>query len=221
MSGFPEWPLPNLWLGVTVENQEQADKRIPLLLQTPAAVRFVSVEPMLGSVDLTELNMLKEAAPLLRYNALAGVAHFNFGDGGDAEFQENTAGESLSRGKLDWVICGGETGSNARPTHPDWVRSLRDQCKAADTPFFFKSWGEWCPAEMEIEGYLQMQNEDTFLDRNDYNVYDFTDPRIHVWEKGLTPLEMPYCVASIRLDKKRAGRLLDGRTWDEYPEVGR
>jgi protein gp37 len=221
MSGFPDWPLQNLWLGVTAENQEQADKRIPLLLQTPAAVRFVSVEPMLSSVDLTELNMLREAAPLLRYNALTGVAHFSFGDGGDAEFQENTDGESLSRGKLDWVICGGETGQNARPMHPDWVRSLRDQCEGAGVPFYFKSWGEWVSAYMDIEGYLQMQNEDTFLDHNGSNDYKFNDTKMHIWEKGLTPLEMPYCNASIRVGKKRAGRLLDGWTWDEYPEVRR
>ena len=85
----------NVWLGVTTENQEMADRRIPILLQIPAVVRFVSVEPMLGPVD-------------------------------------------LARGceKIDWVICGGETGPNARPMHPDWVRSLRDQCQSAGVPFF-------------------------------------------------------------------------------------
>ena len=108
---YVDWktfPLPNVWLGVTAENQEQTDKRIPVLLDTPAAKRFVSVEPMLGPVDVR------------RYL-----------------YDRSTV--------LDWVICGGETGPKARPMHPDWVRSLRDQCQIAETPFFFKQWGEWAP----------------------------------------------------------------------------
>ena len=96
--------LPNAWLGVTAENQEQANKRIPILLQIPAKVRFVSVEPMLSNIDISSF---------------------------------------LYEAKLDWVICGGESGHNARPIHPNWVRSLRDQCKQADVPFFFKQWGAW------------------------------------------------------------------------------
>lgn len=98
----------NIWLGVTAENQETADERIPILLETPAAVRFVSVEPILGPVDLWPY--LQKDSP-----------HFNH--------------------KLDWVIAGGETGPGARPPHPDWFRALRDQCAAADVPFFFKQWG--------------------------------------------------------------------------------
>ena len=93
-------PLSNVWLGVTVEDQP-ADKRIPMMLQTPAAVRFLSCEPLLGAITI----------------------------------------EGLER--LDWVICGGESGPHARRMHPDWARSLRDQCKAAGVPFFFKQWGAW------------------------------------------------------------------------------
>ena len=117
-------PLPNLWLGVTVCNQAEADAKIPALLQTPAAVRFVSVEPMLEAVDLR-----------------GKLCHWTCPDGSGSWFSP-VPGKVHHR-LLDWVICGGETGPGARPMHPDWVRGLRDQCQGARTPFFFKSWGEW------------------------------------------------------------------------------
>ncbi|MBY0430173.1 MAG: phage Gp37/Gp68 family protein, partial [Rhodospirillales bacterium] len=98
---------PNVWLGTTVENQEQAEARIPHLLATPAARRFVSCEPLLGPLTL----------PLLH----------------------------PPHARLDWVIVGGESGPKARPMHPDWARSLRDQCADAGVPFLFKQWGEWLP----------------------------------------------------------------------------
>lgn len=100
-----QWPIPNVWLGVSVEDQKTADERIPLLMQTPAAVRWLSAEPLLGLIDL-------EAVPTLE-------------------------------GSIDWVVVGGESGPGARPMHPEWARSLRDQCTAAGVPFFFKQWGEW------------------------------------------------------------------------------
>lgn len=118
---YPEWrlfyPLDNVWMGVTAENQEKADERIPLLLKTPAKHRFVSVEPMLGPVDLSEF--------------IGGCR----------------AGKSPARNDscIELVICGGETGPGARVMRPEWARSLRDQCAAAQTPFFFKQWGEWVP----------------------------------------------------------------------------
>lgn len=108
------FPLPNVWLGVSVENQEQADKRIPLLLQTPAAIRWVSAEPLLGPVDFG-------------YDLHDGVIH--------------EQGETRHIRGLDWVVAGGESGPGARPMHHDWARSLRDQCKAAGVPFLFKQWG--------------------------------------------------------------------------------
>lgn len=119
----------NLWLGVTAENQQMADERIPILLQIPAAKRFVSVEPMLRPVDLLNLKYDNDIL-----DTLAG------------EYLSTDGSESyVPWDKLDWVICGGETGPGARPMHPDWVRSLRDQCQQAGTPFFFKSWGDWYP----------------------------------------------------------------------------
>lgn len=151
-AGIPQdnWPLPNVWLGVSVENQHFADERIPLLLDTPAAVRFVSAEPLLGPVNL----------------------HFNW-----------------LRSGLGWLICGGESGPNARPMHPAWARSLRDQCQAASVPFFFKQWGEWLPA-----GQQQSTGKDG-------------GPLVNVRD-DLKPA---------RLGKRLAGRLLDGREWNEFP----
>jgi len=126
------WPLPNVWFGVTAENQEQADKRIPILLQIQAAVRFVSVEPMLGPVDLTDLQIPYEVDPRgFNFNALT--------ENDDDHYYNHHA-------KLDWVICGGESGPNARPMQQEWARSLRDQCVAAGVPFFLK--------QMDVAGKL-------------------------------------------------------------------
>jgi protein gp37 len=124
---YPDWPFKNVWLGTTAENQEMADKRIPHLLKCPAAKRFVSCEPMLGPVDLTKIVLKKSDAtergkPDVTFNPLIGWYD----------------GVLDGRTKLDWVICGGESGPGARPMHPDWARSLRDQCKAAGVPFFMK-----------------------------------------------------------------------------------
>lgn len=122
--------LRNVWLGVTAENQEQADQRVPVLLQTPAAVRFVSVEPMLSHVYLTSLQCER-----LKWDALTGYQYQIENSGSQYNWQAGTA-------QLDWVICGGESGPGARPLHPDWVRTLRNQCQAAKVPFFFKQWGD-------------------------------------------------------------------------------
>ena len=108
--------LANIWLGATVVNQEEADRDIPKLLQIPAKVRFLSMEPLLGLVDL-------------RFEDVPGVMLSRIGTG------------------IDWVIVGGESGAKARPMHPDWAYSLRDQCAAAGVPYFFKQWGEYAPTD--------------------------------------------------------------------------
>lgn len=115
---FGPWPLPNVWMGVTVEDQAAADLRIPDLLHVPAAVRFVSCEPLLGAVNL------REVAPW------------------DDFFTDCLDTPDPTR-KVHWVIAGGESGPHARPMHSDWPRGLRDQCAATGTPFLFKQWGEW------------------------------------------------------------------------------
>ncbi len=158
-------PLPNVWLGVSVEDQKWANIRIPQLLATPAAVRFLSCEPLLGPVDLaswfhTSECIASQEPPWCTCHLLTGTS-------------------------VDWVIVGGESGPHARPMHPDWARSLRDQCVAAGVPFLFKQWGEWAPAVRS------------------------TDRLKHYFGDG---------VMVSRCGKRNAGRLLDGRTWDEYPD---
>jgi protein gp37 len=111
------WPLENVWIGVSVEDQKRASERIPLLLGSQASTRFISAEPLLGRVELRA--------------ALGGA-------GGSSD--ERT----LKEIGLDWVIVGGESGSKARPVHPDWARRLRDECAAEDIAFFFKQRGDWC-----------------------------------------------------------------------------
>jgi protein gp37 len=120
------WPLPNVWLGVSAERQQEADERIPHLLQTPAAVRFVSAEPLLGPLSLRRIKTNGGW-----YDAVEG-----WRDVTQSPVPEST---------LDWVIVGGESGPGARPMHPDWARGIRDQCAAAGVAFFFKQWGAWSP----------------------------------------------------------------------------
>lgn len=129
---LPVWPLPNVWLGVSVEDQKTADERIPLLMQTPAAKRFLSCEPLLGSVDL---------------DGYFGLKHGNqWEDCLCADIDPSDRPCLVCDGRralgedsgIDWVIVGGESGPGARPMHPDWARTIRDQCVGAVVPFFFK-----------------------------------------------------------------------------------
>lgn len=124
-------PPANVWIGSTVINQQEADRDVPKLLCVPARVRFLSIEPMLEPISLTEL-VQREAVGEHHYSAL----ECDVDPGDDGEW----AGACVN-----WVIAGGESGPHARPMHPDWVRGLRDQCVAAGVPFHFKQWGEWAP----------------------------------------------------------------------------
>lgn len=126
--------LPNVWLGVTAENQAAADERIPHLLSTPAAVRFVSCEPLIGPVDLTRIKVAQAPNPLPCDPTHASAL---FDHGGNTE-------------TLDWIICGGESGPGARPMSRDWARSLRDQAQSAGVPFFFKQWGRFHGGYIEL-----------------------------------------------------------------------
>ncbi|MBQ0936736.1 phage Gp37/Gp68 family protein [Ideonella paludis] len=127
--GAAEWdgnPWSNVWIGATICNQAEADRDIPKLLEVPASVRFLSVEPLLGPVDL-------------RF-------HFFSVPTGETRTRGGLRQMKLRKpddGGVHWVIVGGESGPGARPMHPDWVRGLRDQCRRADVPFLFKQWGEW------------------------------------------------------------------------------
>ena len=124
-----DWPLPNVILGVSCERQQEADERIPDLLATPAAKRIVSVEPLLGAIDLTGDG---REGPLA--NGEPTLAQID-GPNGTYFIRHGAS-------RIDGVIVGGESGAGARPMHPDWARSIRDQCAAANVPFFFKQCGK-------------------------------------------------------------------------------
>jgi protein gp37 len=121
------WPWPNVWLGISVTSQAEADRDIPKLLQVPAAVRFLSCEPLLGPLDLEHEYLADRCGGRYPFPSLPR--------------EHRTTWLHL----LDWVIVGGESGPKARPMHPQWARSLRDQCAAAGVPFLFKQWGEYGP----------------------------------------------------------------------------
>ncbi|WP_417790300.1 DUF5131 family protein [Terasakiella pusilla] len=165
-------PLPNVWLGVSIEDQKTANERIPLLLDTPAAVRWVSAEPLLGPVDFST-----------EYLAVKCGGEYPFPNMPD---DHRTKLVDL----LDWVVVGGESGTGARPMHPEWVRDIQRQCEIANVPFLFKQWGEWAPYDRGS------------IDQNKLEKYGSTD----------TPLQ--------KFGKKAAGRLLNGKTYDEYPDTG-
>lgn len=181
------WPA-HVWLGVTTENQARADERIPQVIRTPAPIVFISAEPLLGPIRV----------PWWRFRH-----HMTDLDGTNPE---NVRG-------IAWVIAGGESGSGARPTHPDWFRELRDDCVGAGTAFHFKQWGEWSPTGPAGAREVVMAADGTVYDGSDLT-----------WPDG------PRCAAAMRaghdrahltvmrrVGKRAAGRELDWRTWDEAP----
>lgn len=160
------WPLDNLWVGTSIEN-DRYTFRADHLRDTPAPVRFLSLEPLLGPVP------------------------------------------SLDLTGIDWVIVGGESGPKARPMHPQWVRDIRDRCVAENVAFLFKQWGEWQPTPI-------------------FDAPGFVNGRAFKWPTG-GATAVPdgrrgrlHCLdndtMAIRIGKKIAGRELDGRLWDEYPD---
>ena len=171
----------NIWFGVSAEDQEQAEFRIPYLLKIPAHIRFISAEPLLGSIDLT----------------------------------------SFLNPELHWIITGGETGPASRPMHPDWVRSLRDQCQQSNTPFFFKSWGEFKPNFQPFHSLQHWVNKaQTWLACNEWR-RDF-DKCIDLTGKHLVHgadfQDAVYPVYPMwKTGKKASSNTLDGQTHTEFP----
>jgi protein gp37 len=174
---------PNVWLGTTVENQAEADRRIEPLLQVSAVVHFLSCEPLLGRIDL--------------WKALY------VGPEGGIDYAYS------KRQMLHWVICGGESGPDARPMHPDWARSLRDQCARAGVPFHFKQWGEWAP---KINGHAATAGTEWGALAVNGALRQYTT----TWN-GRQGDESDNEYSMIRVGKKATGRLLDGREWNELP----
>lgn len=177
----------NVWLGTTVEDQEHADQRIPALLEVPAAIRFLSCEPLLGPVNLHRVRDPNPAIKIpgreITFDALSRKGGIALHDGVG----------------LDWVICGGESGLRARPMHPGWVQDLRDQCEESNVPFLFKQWGEWLPTGQTPDLQCKLGN---------YAVIHQPHGERH---KGGSNVE--------RVGKRFAGRSLDGRLHDAYPEI--
>ena len=184
-----KWPQ-NVWIGTTVENQTEADRRIPHLLRLPAPVRFLSCEPLLGPLRIST------------YMAT----------GWDGDIRK-----ARPANRVDWVIAGGESGSGARPMHPEWLESLRDQCQAAGVPFHFKQWGDWYPvnrAELGAYGEWVGPKPQPKMERiwaTQECGYYCSEEHGHVDHRA-------YLMK--RIGKKAAGRRLDGREWNEVPALG-
>lgn len=207
---YAMWPWPNVWIGATVVNQDEADRDIPKLLATPAAKRFLSIEPMLGPIDLRLPTRVWVGSSGRR-----GCSHCCNGDRCDdpTHFDRRHCPYCRGTGEatpFDWVIVGGESGPRARAMHPDWVRSLRDQCVGAGVPFHFKQWGEHAyeyDRDRDDPDYRQCDRMARLPGRwiNLAGGHGFNGERGHYAQ---------------RVGKKAAGRSLDGRTWDETPTEG-
>lgn len=202
------WPLRHVHWGVSVEDQKSANARIPHLVQTPAAVLWISLEPMLGGVELTNLNV-PEFGTALGLDALRGkYIH-----------RDDNYVTTNSLGKLAWVVVGGESGPGARPMHPDWARRVRDDCAAAKVPFFFKQWGEWGVERAHgirtkgCDGRLMEFQTISSTNRKDIGkITYYAFPPICDGSHG--PID-----TLVQMGKREAGRLLDGVLHDEYPAL--
>lgn len=216
---IPGWLPDNVWLGATITNQSEAERDIPKLLALPARVRFLSMEPLLGPVDLTVIDINGDC----EIYPLRGTTH--------CVNEEHEPAPDLPA--LDWVIVGGESGPGARPMHPDWARGLRDQCNTAGVPFLFKQWGEWRPISQMSEGedralwrsrVIAKPHEDQANLDDIYGRVCSTESTVmhldgtvhHLLEPNAFP---PGAMTMYRVGKKAAGRQLDGRTWDETPGI--
>ena len=193
-----QWPLPNCWKGVSVEDQRRADERIPDLLATPAAVRWISAEPLLGPVDLEMIRLRQDGERLSELSRRLG------------DYVLPLRGSFTNSPRLSWVVVGGESGPGARPMHPDWARSLRDQCTAAGVPFLFKQWGAWLDeAQATASGHAPGPG---MFDRYGQPISDRWHPYEAADRNG---------GAMIRIGKAAAGRLLDGIEHNGFPEAAR
>ncbi|WP_347990042.1 DUF5131 family protein [Methylomonas sp. AM2-LC] len=184
-----------------VENQEAADKRIPILLDTASAIRWVSAEPLLGEIDIV---------PYMGDRTIKCKCGFKqdenwiFGASPGAEVCMECGNKITTYPSLDWIVCGGESGiSNARPMHPDWAYSVLKQCEETNTPFFFKQWGEW--THPGINGFGTHSGKVAFID----SYGNFLDTP--------TEDENADCLPIKRVGKKISGKMIGGRLYVEYP----
>lgn len=187
--GIEWWPSDNIWHGTSVEDQEQANKRLPWLFKVRGKIRFLSCEPLLGPIELIDI-------------ATVNAVNHLFGDDYPPYYG------------IQWVIAGGESGSDAQPMHISWVRSLRDQCKNAGVPFFFKQWGEWAieQADSSINAPFMHWVLDT-------KVFHYLRPDGQ--HKDFSDMEIDFQVAGsswmAKVGKSKSGRQLDNLEHNEYP----
>jgi protein gp37 len=213
----------NVWLGATVVNQAEADRDIPKLLATPARVRFLSCEPLLGKIQIRK--WIGEP--------IGGSSYRQTGE----DFRRcDLTGAPLDG--IDWVIAGGESGRQARPSHPGWFRSLREQCAIAGVPFLFKHWGEWGPYvnpdHFTYGGAEKPSHAHAWVDETEGSnglcwLYDddgtwtnwTSEPRMASEEEDNENAETLHEDVAVmgRLGKKKAGRALDGREHSEFPRA--
>lgn len=195
------WPLPNVWLGVSAEDQPRADERVPELLATPAAVRYVSAEPLLGPIDLLPHLFIYTHADDAALAAEAPPPVLPWRD------PATTPADEIATPRLDWVIVGGENGP--RPVHPDWIRQIRDACATAGVPFFFKQWGSWrhvAVIEGSTEGFIYMAADGV------------RDDELRRREAAAGSVDWSAWWFE-NVGKTAAGRILDGQTYSQFPEA--
>ncbi len=228
-----DWPLPNVWLGVSVEDQKRANERIPYLMHTPAAQRILSCEPLLGPLDLRSIDVNGDA----EIDALhadpwrAAIEEWRDTDPEWKDSFEDWYGRhpdevdpnAMMYRPVDWVIAGGESGPNARPMHPDWIRSVRDQCAETNTPFFFKQWGEWIELDHHKDGPKVRVYDETMPEAEQLIASARHPGFLHesgrffeTWDDVTTP----HARLMDRVGKRAAGHILDGETHLNWPEIG-
>jgi hypothetical protein len=227
------WPLPNVWLGVSAERQEEADERIPHLLQTPAAVRFVSAEPLLGPIDFESWlewgdDPWKEVGGKSwgcqecdeRCGGCPNTKAVYHCDEGPLDSEGAPEWVTETRRTLDWIIVGGESGSEARPMHPQWARDIRDQCQAAGVSLFFKQWGEYLPVGQSLPGCGKVHGATAVKPGRMKLHYGGTpkqEPKHAFAEHGVEFASTADGLLTFRVGKKAAGRLLDGQEHNGFP----
>lgn len=204
-SGIVQWPLPNVWLGVSVEDQRSAAERIPHLLDTPAAIRWLSCEPLLGPVDLRQIALPDDPACTSTNLLLDALTGYHTGSTPGIGTHARASLPAI-RPAIDWVVVGGESdkGRAARPMHPSWAEALAHQCTATGTAFLFKQWGDWGP-ETEARGAPLSNTEGAILYANGWSISPPGQQHGEVRHYG----------------KAVAGRQLLGRYWDDRPKYER
>jgi len=196
------WPLPNVWLGISAERQQEADERIPHLLNTPAAIRFVSAEPLLGPIDFGDR--------LKRWHEI------------ECDLSENQSRNLVPNVRLDWIITGGESGPHARPALIKWPRSIRDQCQESGVAYFHKQNGEWIDAD-EWLGGIERGPSQIIVDGKPWqpatplNYTDAADLACFTGRSGKHQHQSDGSTM-IRVGKHAAGRTLDGKEYSEFPK---